>query len=91
MRLEGFYRGKVCNLPLGWLWQGKIFDDQVVINKILGFKLIQGDVIYCSECVIIVYPMLGLRDTLIPVTPEFWLGILKLWKFTIYFTLRRDQ
>lgn len=91
-KLYGFYKGKVLNLPLGWIWQGKSFylfrGEYLVINKILGFWAITGKVEYLDNgTTIIKYPQLGLEDTLVHVGHGFWLGELKLWKFSIYFTL----
>lgn len=89
-KLTGFYRGKVLNLPLGWIWQGKKFGDDTVINKILGFYAVTGKLKYTrGKIFYILYPG-GLEDTLIEVMPDFYLGELKLWKFTIYFTLEYE-
>lgn len=91
-KLYGFYEGKVLNLPLGWIWQGKSFyqyrGEDLVINKIVGFWAITGKVEYeTNQTIIIKYPQLGLEDTLVHVGHGFWLGELKLWRFSIYFTL----
>jgi len=91
-KLEGFYKGKVLNLPLGWIWQGKEFYfHDFVVNKIFGFRAIEGIVKYLDNGVVIIrYPQLGLEDTLIHIGNDIWMGELKFWKFSIYFTLQYE-
>ena len=96
--VNGEYRGQAWGKrPHGKLalftsaaWQGKVFNDNKVMNRILGRLWFEGDVSLGDEGqVVIYYPTLHLADNLRPVTPLLWLGRMTTGKATVNFTLER--
>lgn len=69
-------------------WQGKVFDEgTIVMNRIRGHLLIQGEVSLVDGAVVIDYPQLGLRDTLKQIDESNWLGRMQLGSSVVWFTL----
>jgi len=72
----------------GSVWAGKVFgSDATVMNRILGHLFITGRVRLEHDEVVIDYPQLRVQDRLRPVTPLLYLGSMKVWRTSVYFTL----
>ena len=71
----------------GWVWAGKVFHGEQVLNIIFGQRRVLGTVRLERPDIVIDYPQLQLQDRLRPVTPWMYFGHMPLGRGMVYFTL----
>lgn len=90
MMPEGFYTGIVEGpwwlLAAGYVWRGKRFEGDTVVNKIAGQFFIRGKVAGTPERFTITYPG-GLTDVLELTAPDTYRGTMTVGPLVASFTL----